>query len=69
VNVDETGREHHAFRIDDLVGAALERRADLANAISANRNVLDLSRIPAAINDVCIAYQYVTGLHSGWFKL
>jgi hypothetical protein len=69
VNVDETGREHHSFRINDLVSAVLERWADLANTISTNRDVPDLSGIPAAINDVRVAYQNVTGLHSSWFKL
>jgi hypothetical protein len=69
VNVDKTGREYHATSVDDFAGAVAERRADVANAIPANRNVEDLSRIPAAINDVRVAYQNVTRIHSGWFKL
>jgi hypothetical protein len=48
---------------------AAKRRANLANMIPTDRNVPDLSRAPAAINNVGVAYQNVTRLHSGWFKL
>jgi hypothetical protein len=69
VNIDETWREYHTSSIDDLAGAAVERWADLANTIPTNRNVPDLSGAPAAVNDVGVAYENVTRLHSGWFKL